>query len=301
MAPTSASPSAAFAVQNQCNGEVPCDDVVRKLSALCAVLELACQHPDLKEELLQPFLRDDLLNPDSRDASPIRLEQNTSTSTSTAGTKQCAPDVAPATTVNDRVSPDLPMTFRPPPGLEDLVPMQSASQVAHNRSNAVDDLEAPPTPAIQQPATFRTVSAKELPPEGEERKQRQEVARRQTLVLAYLPRFATESHISAAVDSALGRKLCVARARIVRDSEGTSACYGFFEFANPALATDAFDACRRGQVVIDDASGHTWHLRASRANRATVRADAAARTGRRARGCRGGRANGPKSEANADI
>lgn len=132
------------------------------------------------------------------------------------------------------------------------------------------------------------LSVKQLPQGVFEQKQRQEAARRRTLVLAYLPRSATESDISAAVDSALGVKNCVTRAKIARNSEGTSACYGFFEFTDPLAATDAFEACHRGKIVIDDESGHTWHLRASRARRATVAADASARSGRRARGRRGG-------------
>lgn len=282
--------------------DAPCDDLVRKLSAISAVLELACQRPELKEELLQPLLGDDLFDLASRDVTTVR--HFSSRSSSSVGTGQSADDAASTSTMDDTNPRDTLESFRPPPGLEKVVPMHAVFKVAsmemQNASDTMGCMEAAPV-STGQFESFHRLSAKQLPPGALEQKHRQETARRQTLVLAYLPRFATESDISAAVDRALGINNCVARGRIVRDNEGTSACYGFFEFINPSIATDGFEACRRGEIVIDDKSGHTWHLRASWAKRATVAADASARASRRVRGCCGGRKTGTKSGIKADV
>jgi len=108
-----------------------------------------------------------------------------------------------------------------------------------------------------------------------EQRQREEAARRRTLILGNIPRHATERQISAAVDVAAGTKDCISRSWIVRDNDGTPAGYGFFEFKDTSSASDAVEASRRGQVVIEDEAGYTWNLRASY--------PATGRAGRRAR------------------
>jgi len=100
-----------------------------------------------------------------------------------------------------------------------------------------------------------------------EQGQREEAARRRTLILANFPYHTTEHQISAAVDAAAGTQDCISRCCIVHGSDGKSAGYGLFEFKDTCSASDAFDASRRGQLIIDDESGHTWHLRARHCTR----------------------------------
>mmetsp|Transcript_26569 Transcript_26569/g.80012 ORF Transcript_26569/g.80012 Transcript_26569/m.80012 type:complete len:267 (-) Transcript_26569:152-952(-) len=114
--------------------------------------------------------------------------------------------------------------------------------------------------------------------------------RRRTILVAYFPRTAVEADLIAV----LGKLGGVCRARIVRDPSGASQCYGFVEFEEEVFAESALQACRVGSIVLDDLFGHTWHLRASRACRATAASPVRALPpggGRRRRGTRGGRTN----------
>jgi len=108
----------------------------------------------------------------------------------------------------------------------------------------------------------------------------QGVARRRTLVIAYLPRNASESDVA----EALGRFSTVSRVRVAREESGASRCYGFVEFADEASTEKAFAACRYGRVVLDDDAGHTWHLKASRSKRATAGPPSRRRRGARGKG-----------------
>jgi len=91
-------------------------------------------------------------------------------------------------------------------------------------------------------------------------------ARRRTLVLAYFPRSASEEDVLKAVGSV--GSAC--KGRIARDANGSSRCFGFFEFVDEASCQEVLAACKEGRIVLDDEFGHTWHLRASRARRATA-------------------------------
>lgn len=241
-------------------GKVGYDDAMgRKLSAVCAILDLACRRPELKDELLKPFLEESVFKFVAGGAETYNQSDNDLNET--------------------KLSHNL-AAFRPPPGLEDVVPMSS--------------MVNQPTHLMQR----NEVAAKTLPgdaPSGlHQQKKRQEEARSRTLVLAYLPRDAAEDDVAAAVDSAMGKPGCVHRARIVRDRAGISECYGFFEFVDEITATHVNEACRKGHVVIDDEVGHTWHVRASRARRAIVGSVTA---GRKVRGRRGRRLG---SESNSE-
>ncbi|CAK0803430.1 unnamed protein product, partial [Prorocentrum cordatum] len=94
-------------------------------------------------------------------------------------------------------------------------------------------------------------------------------ARRMTVVLAYFPRRASDADLRSALDAALGRAQTVRRCRVVRDQEGNG-LYGFFELREAETTEAALAACARGAVVLKDEHGHTWHIRASRSERATV-------------------------------
>ena len=87
-------------------GEAVCDDAtVRKLSAMSAILELACRRPDLRDELLRPFVEES--DPDIGNAEPCnQLDEKLS-----------------ETKLSNGPWDRLPSVFRPPPGLEDVVPM----------------------------------------------------------------------------------------------------------------------------------------------------------------------------------
>jgi len=106
--------------------------------------------------------------------------------------------------------------------------------------------------------------------------------RRRTLVLGKLPRFATENHITAAVDHALRRQGSIRQAKILRDAEGSSKCWGFFEFADDQGAAAAYVACQNGLIALDDPFDYTWYVEASYARRATLGCPSA--FGRRSRG-----------------
>lgn len=245
------------------SGEAAYDDaVVRKLAAVCAILDLACRRPELKEELLKPFLEESVFKFVAGGADTCNQSDHDSDETEQSHNLAA---------------------FRPPPGLEDVVPMSAMLNQPGRSLNAAHHAE---------------VVAKTVPgdaPSGiHQQKKRQEEARSRTLVLAYLPRDAAEDDIAAAVDSAMGKPGCVHRARIVRDRAGISECYGFFEFADEVTAMNVNEACRKGHVVIDDEVGHTWHVRASRARRAIVGSVTA---GRKVRGRRGRRLG---SESNSD-
>lgn len=107
--------------------------------------------------------------------------------------------------------------------------------------------------------------------------------RRHTLVLAYLPKCASERDVCAKLDQALRTQHAVQKCRIVRDERGASACYGFFEFRDTATMERVMEICTTGRIVMDDHTGHAWHIRASRSKRATVGGPS-----RRHRGRRGG-------------
>jgi len=251
------------------HGEVACDDVVvRKLSAMCAILELACRRPELKDELLKPFLEEsvlDMVTGYTETCNQLNNDPN-------------------ETRLSNNPWDQLPPAFRPPPGLEDVVPMSAmVKPLGHSFAAHESDVVATATMAVDAPVGMQ------------QQKKRQEEARSRTLVLAYLPRDAAEDEIAAAVDSAMGKPGCIHRARIVRDRAGTSECYGFFEFVDELTATNVNEACRKGHVVIDDESGHTWHVRASRARRAIVGAETAGRKG--VRGRRGRRLGSASSTA----
>uniref|UniRef100_A0A7S4S2J3 RRM domain-containing protein n=1 Tax=Alexandrium monilatum TaxID=311494 RepID=A0A7S4S2J3_9DINO len=129
---------------------------------------------------------------------------------------------------------------------------------------------------LQKQRSLLSVPQWELHQQQQQQRQQEQQSqladkKKMTLVLAKFPRMATEAHIGAAFDRVLCFPGSVTKGRIVRDeATGDSACYGFFEFATAEIAEAAFEACKRSQVIIDDASGHAWHLRASHARRATV-------------------------------
>jgi len=226
------------------HSEVACNDV----------MELACRRPELKEELLKLFLEKSLVAGYTEAHNQLDDDPH-------------------ETGLSNNHWDQLPLAFRPPPGLEDVMPMNATVPPrGHSLFAAVhhSDMVATPT-------------AEAAPLGIQQQKKRQEEARSRTLVLAYLPRHAAEDDIAAAVDSAMGKQGCVHRARIVRDRAGTSECYGFFEFSDDVTATNVNEACRKGHVVIDDEVGHTWHVRASRARRAIVGAVTAGRKGVRGR------------------
>ena len=82
-------------------------------------------------------------------------------------------------------------------------------------------------------------------------------ARRRTLLVAYFPRTATEHDLV----QALGKVGTTSRARVVRHDGGASQCYGSVEFIDENSADAALNACRRGEVRLDDLTGLTrpWH------------------------------------------
>jgi len=92
-------------------GETSCDALVRKLSAVHAVLELACQRPELKEELLDKLFQDEQ---PSRDTSPVRSTKNISNLLNSFGAAQ---QIAEG---------KLALQFQSPPGLESVLPMTNS-------------------------------------------------------------------------------------------------------------------------------------------------------------------------------
>mmetsp|Transcript_45207 Transcript_45207/g.104797 ORF Transcript_45207/g.104797 Transcript_45207/m.104797 type:complete len:269 (+) Transcript_45207:76-882(+) len=114
---------------------------------------------------------------------------------------------------------------------------------------------------------------------------------RRTLVIAYLPRTAQEAGIAAV----LSHFTEITRLRLATDSAGNSKCFCFVECATEDGALRLLDHCRLGEVVMLDSQQHEWHLRASRARRAT----AAAPAPQRRRGTRGGRRHQKRSRSDA--
>merc|ERR1712129_429111 len=98
-------------------GEPSCDALVRKLSAVSAVLELACQRPELKEELLDTLLQDEQ---PSRDTSPVRSTKDTS---HLPNSFEAAAQI---------VEGQFGVRFHSPPGLESALPMPNLLEATTN-------------------------------------------------------------------------------------------------------------------------------------------------------------------------
>jgi RNA recognition motif-containing protein len=90
-------------------------------------------------------------------------------------------------------------------------------------------------------------------------KSRQGKARR-TILLAYLPRSATEQDVQHALAKA-GISGCVS-VNIMREG-GESKCFGFVCLHTPTAAKATLEACNKGSIVIGDNSGKAWHIKAS--------------------------------------
>jgi len=84
------------------------------------------------------------------------------------------------------------------------------------------------------------------------------------LLVAYFPRAASAADLRR-VFEAFGQ---VAQAYVVRGKDGASKCYGFICFIHTDVASIAHDACQAGQVIMNDAKGKAWHIKASWANNA---------------------------------
>mmetsp|Transcript_45865 Transcript_45865/g.109211 ORF Transcript_45865/g.109211 Transcript_45865/m.109211 type:complete len:276 (+) Transcript_45865:50-877(+) len=110
---------------------------------------------------------------------------------------------------------------------------------------------------------------------------------RRTLVVAYLPRAASEDE----VHQALAEWAQITRLRMPKDTGGNSKCFCFVECATEDEAIKLLNHCRDGKVVMTDAQSGEWQLRASRARRATAVAPAPARR----RGTRGGKRHRKKN------
>ena len=155
-------PKTRLSTDQLLHSEVACNDVmVRKLSAMAAVLELACRRPELKDELLKPFLEESVL-----DMVPGYTE--------TCNQLNNDPN---ETRLSNNPWDQLPPAFRPPPGLEDVVPMSAmVKPLGHSFAAHESDVVATATMAVDAPVGMQ------------QQKKRQEEARSRTLVLAYLPR-----------------------------------------------------------------------------------------------------------------
>mmetsp|Transcript_68368 Transcript_68368/g.164064 ORF Transcript_68368/g.164064 Transcript_68368/m.164064 type:complete len:307 (-) Transcript_68368:59-979(-) len=82
------------------------------------------------------------------------------------------------------------------------------------------------------------------------------------LCVAYLPRSATAGDLRKTFE-AFGPEGCVSKAWITRTKDGTSKCYGFVQFTRPGPASVALEECNRGRVLMNDAMGKAWHVKAS--------------------------------------
>jgi len=83
---------------------------------------------------------------------------------------------------------------------------------------------------------------------------------KKTLLVAYFPRSAAEHDLEKAfARGGIGARVSV---KIVRDG-AVSRCFGFVRFPTCALAREAFDACQDGRIVMKDADGKSWYIKAS--------------------------------------
>mmetsp|Transcript_43337 Transcript_43337/g.102017 ORF Transcript_43337/g.102017 Transcript_43337/m.102017 type:complete len:361 (-) Transcript_43337:193-1275(-) len=85
------------------------------------------------------------------------------------------------------------------------------------------------------------------------------------LCVAYLPRSAMAGDLRKTFES-FGPEGCVTKAWVTRTKEGTSKCYGFVQFTHEGPAEMALQECQRGRVLMHDAMGKAWHVKASWAN-----------------------------------
>jgi hypothetical protein len=90
---------------------------------------------------------------------------------------------------------------------------------------------------------------------------RAEQRKSKTLLLAYLPRCATEKQVETALNaSSIGSPCSV---KIVRKKDGESKCFGFARFPTCAAAKAALFVCEKGEIVLLDLAGKRWHIKAS--------------------------------------
>eukprot|EP00419_Tripos_fusus_P008187 CAMPEP_0172695442 /NCGR_PEP_ID=MMETSP1074-20121228/27361_1 /TAXON_ID=2916 /ORGANISM="Ceratium fusus, Strain PA161109" /LENGTH=199 /DNA_ID=CAMNT_0013516069 /DNA_START=56 /DNA_END=655 /DNA_ORIENTATION=- len=80
-----------------------------------------------------------------------------------------------------------------------------------------------------------------------------------TLLVAYMPRHASKKEVEVIFRN-FG---IVLSAKIMRDRDRQSKCYGFVKFACHEAAAAALRACAKGHVILEDQDFKAWHLKAS--------------------------------------
>jgi len=81
---------------------------------------------------------------------------------------------------------------------------------------------------------------------------------RSTLVVAYFPRCLKQSELRSKLEKFGDLK----KVHIVRDDAGTSRCYAFVYFRCATSAAALLNACKEGQVTMNDLMGKPWYLKA---------------------------------------
>lgn len=237
-----------------------------------AVLKVASEDPNLSSKLLVPILADEHASQvgrflDGDDAESLQDVESE---------------------VKQALADDTPVSRHPgaPPGLDAALEpalradCHAASLPLAQRQPPIGAPRMTPAGAPRQTLPLNA-SATAHDPGAEAEGACPQAQKRNTLVLAYLPKSASEMDVCRKLDQALRATNSIRRCRIVRNDKGESACYGFFEFWDSSTVERVLSICSAGRIVMDDQAGHAWHIRASRSKRATVASPRGRHRGRR--------------------